>query len=416
MLRALLAIAPVTAATAAAPDAPPVDEAAAPEVAAPEEGAAPDKAPDKLVITPFITLVGGAKYDSPIQGANEHKQGRFSTIALTDFGLRGSVGAFLSFESELMLNGGTSLHGTSAFEGQAAMQVRRQLIRVTYAGLRVEVGRVVDEASVDFLSGHVGDTLYQDTALRDPLLYGGYNLGNGVRATYEVIEHLRVGIAFNAGNPVSSTSSLLVGGAFPPFDRFYSQPYQAIGKGPNHYPDDTFHMMVLTPSILYDGPVLQVHGAFQRFVVDTDTTKTDDENIQGYNVRGNVRLRLLDGMIAPFGNVSFARNDTVQATNVSKLAPEKYKAITAGGGVDFNVMRPFEGSTVAHGLGAQFEQVQYQVGNGNVTKLTYVNIGATYWLTPQLALGARFSLWRQRQVDLPDTGERAAFVTLRAVL
>jgi hypothetical protein len=399
LLGALLAVAPA---------APPVDEA-------PDAEQAPD-ATEKLVITPFVTLVGGAKYDAPIQGANEHKQKRFTTIALTDFGLRGSVGALLSFESELMLNGGTSLHGTSAFEGQAAMQVRRQLVRVTYGGLRVEVGRVVDEASVDFLSGHVGDTLYQDTALRDPLLYSGYNLGNGIRATFEIIDDLRVGIAFNAGNPVSSTSSLMVGGAFPPFDRFYSQPYQAIGKGPNNYPDDTFHMMVLTPSILYDGPLLQVHGAFQGFVVDTDTTRTDDDNIRGYNARGNVRLKLLDGMIAPFGNVSFARNDTVLASNVSKLAPDKYKAITAGGGVDFNIVKPFDDSEVAHGIGAQYEQVQYQVGSGNVTKLMYLNVGGTFWLTRHLALGARFSLWRQRQVDLPDAGERAGFVTLRAVL
>jgi hypothetical protein len=379
------------------------------------EPAAPSSS-DKLVVTPFVTLVGGAKYDSPIQGANEHKQNRFTTIALTDFGLRGGVGSFLTFESELMLNGGTSLHGTSAFEGQAAIQVRRQLLRVTYGGLRVEVGRVVDEASVDFLSAHVGDTLYQDTALRDPLFYSGYNLGNGIRATFEVIEHLRVGIAFNAGNPVSSTSSLMVGGAFPPFDRFYSQPYQAIGKGPNHFPDDTFHMMVLTPSILYDGPLLQVHAAFQGFVVDTDTTKTDDDNIRGYNARGNVRLKLLDGMIAPFGNVSFARNDTVLASNVSKLAPEKYKAITAGGGIDLNLMKPFEGSDVAHGIGAQYEQVQHQVGAGKVTRLQYLNVGGTYWLTPQLALGARFSLWRQKQADLPDAGERAVFLTLRAIL
>lgn len=402
-LGALLALGLAPLRPAAAAD---VADAAAPK---------PDD-PTKPVITPFVTLVGGLKLDKPIQGPNEHKQGRLSTIALTDFGLRGGFGEYVSFESELMLNGGTSLHGSSAFEGQGAFQVRKQVVAVTTGGLRVEVGRVLDEASVDFVSGHVGDSLYQDTALRDPLLYSGYNLGNGVRATYELVPHLRLGFAFNAGNPVSSTSSLMVGGAFPPFDRFYSQPYQAVGKSANGYPDDTFHMMVATPSVLFDSPLLQVHAAFQGLVVDTDTTRTDDENIHGYNARGNVRLKLFEDRLFVFGNVSYAKNDTVTASDVSKLAPDKYKAITAGGGVDVNVVKPFDRSDVAHGFGAQFEQVQFRVGSGGITTIQYFNVGGTYWLAPQLALGARLSMWKQKTPNVDDTGERAAFVTLRAVL
>lgn len=32
------------------------------------------------------------------------------------------------------------------------------------------------------------------------------------------------------------------------------------------------------------------------------------------------------------------------ASDVSKLAPDKHTAITAGGGVDFDLVRPLEGS------------------------------------------------------------------------
>ena len=44
----------------------------------------------------------------------------------------------------------------------------------------------------------------------------------------------------------------MVGGSYPPFERFYTQPYQAVNQGPNHFPDDSFHIMVLTPSLLVD--------------------------------------------------------------------------------------------------------------------------------------------------------------------
>lgn len=78
----------------------------------------------------------------------------------------------------------------------------------------------------------------QETATRDPLLFSGFNLGNGVRGGFKIGDALRVGVTFNAGNPVSTTGSLMVGGTFSPFDRFHIQPYQAIGKGPNNYPQD----------------------------------------------------------------------------------------------------------------------------------------------------------------------------------
>ncbi|MBI2388069.1 MAG: hypothetical protein HYV09_00505 [Deltaproteobacteria bacterium] len=334
---------------------------------------------------------------------------------LERFGLRVRYGEWLTVDSELMANGGPALHGTSAYEGQAALQIRQQVLRLATGSLFGEVGRLIDEASVDFLSRHVGDAFLQDTATRDPLLYSGFNLGNGVRGGVRIGKLVRAGLTLNAGNPVSTTGSLMVGGTFSPFDRFYVQPYQAIGKGPNNYPDDSFHMMMATPWLLIDSKIAEVRLAFQRYVVDTDMTRRTDENIHGYNARAGFRLNLFDRVVSPFANVSLNRNDTVLATDLSKRAAEKYTAVTSGGGIDFNVSRRFQ-SDVADGFGVQYVHIQHQVGGGAVTRLHYVNVGGTFWLGERVAAGARFAFWVQKQPATPDAGERSVFLTLRYVM
>lgn len=376
--------------------------------------ATPGLALPALRVQPFATIVGGVKLDTVLQAPTEHREGRVSTIALSMFGLRGSIGDLVTFESVLMANGGTSLHGSSAWEGQASLQVREQLVRVSFDHAVLEAGRVLDEASVNFVSAHVVDTLLQDTATRDPLLYSGLNLGNGVRATYEAVKGFRVGLTFTAGNPVSSTAALQVGGTFPPFDRFYIQPYQQVKQSPNNFPDDTFHMMLLSPAMMLSTDLVEARAEFQGYVVDTNTNAATDQNIKGYNVRGGVKLKLADEAIVPFANAAVDRNDTVTPTDVSKLAPDKYTSIVYGGGVDVNYARRFAGR--ANGVGAQYDRVQYQVGDGNVTNLHYINVGTTYWVLPQLAVGARFAMWLRNDVGVHDEGERSALLTMRLVL
>jgi hypothetical protein len=369
-------------------------------------------APDDYEVHPFLSVVGGAKGDSPIYGPKEDRQPRVSTIMLARFGLRARYGDWLTVDSEIMANGGPFLHGTSAYEGQAALQVRQQVLRVNHEVGFLEVGRLIDEASADFFSRHVADVFLQDTATRDPLLFSGFNLGNGVRGGFKV-GPLRLGLTLNAGNPVSTTGSLMVGGTFSPFDRFYIQPYQAIGKGPNNYPDDSFHMMMVTPWAVLSSPIVDVRAAFQRYVVDTDMTRRTDQNIHGYNARGGVRVKL--GILEPFANISLNRNDTVLASDLSKRAPEKYTAVTAGGGVDFNVARRFA-SDSADGFGVQYVHIQHQVGGGAVTRMHFINVGGTFWLGERVAAGARFAFWVQKQPASPDNGERSLFLTLRYVM
>jgi hypothetical protein len=316
-----------------------------------------------------------------------------------------------------MASGGTDLHGSGAFEGQASLQVRNQLVRVTPGSFMIEAGRVTDEASVDYFSAHVADVYMQDRATREPLLYSGYNLGNGVRGTYQVVPGLRVGLSLTAGNPVSTTSSLMVGGSYPPFDRVYLQPWQAVGKDPQQYPDDTFHMMLFAPSVLLDTQYVDARVAFQGFTLDTDTTKTSDNNIRGFNLRGTARAKLLDSTLVPFVNAALTRNDTVNPADVTKLQADKYTGIVLGGGLDLNYAHPFTCPyACANGVGVQYEQVQYKVGSGIVTHLHYVNVGTSYWFSPHVALGARLSMWLSHMTGQDDGGERSALVTMRFVM
>jgi hypothetical protein len=393
--------------------AAPVPVPAPPPPAPPEPPKPATAQPETVKITPYASIVGGAKVDTIIQSPQEQREGRVSALAITDFGVRGQIADWLWFESELMANGGTDLHGASAWEGQAAMQVRQQVIRARQGDFTGEVGRLLDPASVDYFSAHVADTFLQDTAVRDPLLYSGLNLGNGLRGAYEPTKGLVLGLTFTAGNPVSNTASLQVGGSFPPFDRFYIQPYQQVKQQPNNYPDDTFHMMLLAPAIMYTNDFVDAHAELQGYVVDTNTNRTDDQNLKGYDARAGIKLKLLDDALSPFFNVALDRNDTVVPTNVSQLAVDKYTAIVYGGGVDANFSH--RAPDRPNGIGAQYERVQYQVGNGNVTNLHYVNVGATYWLARNVAAGARFAMWIRTDVGVHDEGERSLILTLRTV-
>ena len=366
-----------------------------------------------LNVRPYFLISGGLKYDIPkgppkyVDGRKEGSdvQNRAVTFALGRFGFKANWTDLVSAESEIMASGGTALHGTSAYEGQAALQVRQQTLRLHRGAWRVEVGRFIDEASVNFFSAHVAETFLQDTATRDPLLFSGFNLGNGIRGQLELVPGLRAALTFNAGNPVSTTSSLMVGGSYPPFERFYTQPYQSVSQVPNHFPDDTSHIMMLSPSLLLDTKYVDARAEVQGFDVNTNTNKEDDDHIRGYNIRGSVRLKLLDGLLIPFANTSYNRNDTVLANDLGKRAAERYQAVNLGGGIDIDVARRFKCAyDCADGFGVQYQQVQFQIGEGLVTTNRYLNVGGTIWIAPNVSFGTRFAYSTTKHEGAAETG------------
>jgi hypothetical protein len=398
-------------------EAPPPANAATP----PPEGPL-TSALELVHVEPFVTIVGGLKLDTIIQGPTETRQGRISAIGLSDFGLRGNIGKHVSFVSELMFNAGTDLHGSSTWEGQAELQVRQQLIHVEGAGFTGEVGRVIDEGSVNFVSNHIGDALFQDYATEQPLLYSGFNLGNGVRGTYEVVKGLRVGFTFTAGNPTSTSAALQVGGSFPPFNRFYIQPYQAVQQSASNVPDDTFDMMVFSPALLFTHKYIDARAEFQGYTVNTNTNTNAAQPITGFNVRGGVKVKIADELVTPFANIAVDQNDTVNPANVAQIAAVKYTSVVLTGGIDLNLHKVAPGRF--DGIGAQYDLVEYQVGSacnaagdpGCVTYMHFVNVGASYWFNPWLCAGARFSMWLQHGFDQSDEGERSGLLTLRLVI
>jgi hypothetical protein len=390
--------------------APPQPRVAAagelPEVVATEPR--PDAGDDGPWIRPFAAVVGGMEVETLQTRPGDDRQGRFVTIALSRFGIRARIARGVSLESELEANAGP--HGTSAWEGQAALSVRNQLVRYERAGFRIDAGRVTDPSSVDYVSAHAGDQLYTDGYTRGQLLASGFNRGNGLVARYRFAPLIEVGLAVNAANPVSTTSSLIVGGTFPPFARFYFAPYQYVGRDAANFPADEFHIVVVTPSAKLTIRGVELQAALQMLKVDTNKSSSEDDNIDGMNVRVGAATELARGLVRTFANASLVQNEVVDPDNGMQLSGDVFTGWTLSGGVDVNPV-PWLGG----GLSAAW--VHDHQGTRDLAEQYFVNLGATWWLAPKTAVGARLGVYRRCEYDADGVcqtdGERSLFLTLR---
>ncbi len=229
---------------------------------------------------------------------------------------------------------------------------------------------------------------------------------------------LRAAIAFNAGNPVATTSSLMIGGPLPAL-RALLHPAVPVGEpGPEpfsgrHLPHHDAHA---EHHARHEVPRRAGRGAGAS-TSNTNTNKEDDDHIRGYNFRGSLRVKLLDGIIVPFASAAYTRNDTLVATDLGKRAADRYQAVNLGGGVDIDVARRFKCAyDCADGFGLQYQQVQYQIGEGLVTTNRYANVGGTLWIAPNVSLGARFAYWTTKQEHSAETGERSVIAALRFIM
>ena len=380
------------------------------------------------IIAPYASIVGGISVDFPIQyqigkEAPSNFANRVSTIMMSDFGVRGALLPWVSFESELMANGGISLHGTSVFEGQASMQVRKQVIHLGKDWWSVEAGRVVDEASVDYFSYHIADTFLMDPATEPFLLFDGFNLGNGVRGTAEVLPGFRLGMTFNAGNPVSSSAILAFGGSYPPYPNIFTQASQSTLESASAYPADQFQAYVFTPSAMYKNKYFEAKTAFQYFFVNPDATNGTSPTLRGYNYRVNAAAHIWDDHFVPFANFNCGENDTVvgAGAGIDKISANRYEAVGIGGGFDINYQKKFGNY---NGFGVMFVQDESRVGaDGIIARNRYYNVGTTYWLAPMVALGLRYAEYTNESLNqppsptpTPSTGTRTVLMTLRLVL
>ena len=376
-----------------------------------EGAAAPTEEEQALDVSAFATVVGGA-YVQVIRNRTDiedEREDRFTTVALSRLGMRARWGEHVTLVSEIELNSGP--YGTSVWEGQAAVQVRNQLLRVEWEGLTVDVGRITDPASLDYFSAYVANMLLTDDLTRYPMLLSGFNRGNGILARYEVVPGLHVGATVNAGNPTSTTGTVMIGGTFPPFARFYEVPWSNVGRDARGFPTSTFHVVMLTPSVTFESEHFGVQAALQYFDANTNTGSMTDEHIDGYNLRLGLEGRFLDGHVRPFANLSRVTNDVVDPDDLSRLSNEQYVAYTGGGGVDVDIV---PGVT---GVGAQLVWVREQQGTGTIFTKYFANAGASYSPLDGIFIDARYG-WGLacEEAACGQNQEHRVYLTMRGVL
>ncbi|MGZ3461011.1 MAG: hypothetical protein ACXU86_21190, partial [Archangium sp.] len=264
-------------------------------------------------ISPVLSIAGGLQSENLLINPNPEKEGRVTTVAITRFGAEGRLGPYVTFRSEFERN--LRAHGSGIWEGTASMSVRDQLLRLQRWGATVEAGVILDPASVDYFSAHMGDVLMADKYTRDPLLYSGFNRGQGVQARY-TRWGLTAGLSYTEANPLSSSASYMVGGSFGGNSRFWERP---LGNFRNGQPDDDIHFRVISPSLSYEHPWFEAKAMAQVFNINYQESSTEDPPLQGYNLRGNVKLKLkgmvpaLPFEVTPFFNVARVENDVVNS-------------------------------------------------------------------------------------------------------
>jgi hypothetical protein len=377
-------------------------------------------------ISPVLSIAGGFQSEHLLVNPSPQKEGRLTTVAISRFGAQGRLGPYVTFHSEFERN--LRAHGSGIWEGTASLSVRDQMLRLQRWGATVEVGIVLDPASVDFFSAHVGDLLLADKYTRDPLLFSGFSRGQGAQVRY-TRWGFTAGLSFTEANPLSTSASYMVGGAFGGNSRFWERP---LGTFRNGQPDDDLHFRVIAPSLTYEHPAFEAKAMAQVFHINFQTSSMKDPPLEGYNLRGNLKLKLkglfpaLPFEVTPFVNVARVQNDVLNsATGYENMLLETpFSALTVSGGLDVFV----QGRS---GVGFQWSRVMDHTpsfvppsGEGVATERmlstsnTYLNVGATWWMFDQIALGARVATFRRDIEEKPEAQERdvSAFLTLRMIL
>ncbi|WP_224368661.1 hypothetical protein [Hyalangium versicolor] len=378
---------------------------------------------DTFYVKPILALAGGVHVERLIQTLNKNRESRTTTLALTRFGFEGKLGSYVSFRSEFERN--IRAHGSGVWEGTASFSVRDQYLRLQRWNATADAGIITDQASVDFISTHIADVLLADKYTRDPLLYSGFNRGQGIQASY-LWHGLRAGLSFTAANPLSTSASYQVGGTFGGGSRLWERP---LGNFRIGQPDDDLHFQMLTPSLTYTHEWFEAKAALQTFNVNYQTNSRTDPRIKGYNVRGNLlgKLRVDPGvplLITPFVNYARVENDVTNSAAGfgDTLLETRYRANTFSAGLDVSLKD-------RSGIGFEMARVSdksptFIAPTGNTpasepvthTLQTYVNVGGTWWLTNEVALGARYARYQKKVTKLEDEIDASYFLTLRMVL
>lgn len=375
----------------------------APELVAPR--------PDKW-IEPYGAIAGGMMLESLHQAPGQHTGTQNPTVAISRIGVRGGIGPHITYASEFEAAlGGPLGYGGSVWEGQAALAIRDQYVRYSRAGWSVAAGRVEDPASVDFVSEHMGNLLYADLFTRDPLLYSGYDRGNGIWGSYDITPHVTAGLTFHSTNPTGITGTLEIGGKLQPFDRPFYLAAAQVGNSQNNLPDQNLHIYFGSPSVQLHYEHFQAQAEVQMYSLDTQEAINTDQTIRGYNVRLGARAPLDTGAgrVTPFVNVSRNKNEILDPTDSKYRLPDLFKSYTISTGLDWDYYKH-------SGVGFSYAMVDTREPDQHVRE-HYLNLGTSYYIEDSLAIGVRASVFAQQiSGEMVTTGNRSLFVTARLVL
>ena len=189
---------------------------------------------------------------------------------------------------------------------------------------------------------------------------------------------------------------------------------------------------VVTPSLTYEHPVFEVRAAAQLFAVNYQTTSREDPPLSGRNLRGGVLFKLkgllpsLPVDVRPFANVAQVQNDVLNSASGygNQLLATPFDALSVSGGLDVLI-------SGRSGVGFHYASVRdhtpyFVPPSGSApasepvlaTHRTYLNVGGTWWLMDQVALGVRVATSSLDVEERADLAERdlSAFATLRLIL
>lgn len=385
--------------------------AVADEAMNPAAAAAPDAASNERHLEPYIAIAGGVRFEDLDLREGQTTQERGLTVAVSRLGVRGRLGPYVTFVSAFEANlGGPLGYGASVWEGQAQMSVLDQYVRYERCGWHGTIGRITEDASLDFYSAHVADLLYADVYTRQPLLYSGVDRGTGLAVGFAPSSRLQFGLSAHATNPTGLTGTFLIGGELFPFDRPFSLAAAQVGRSEYTLPDQNLHIYFFTPSVTYKDDLLHIKVAMQGYRLDTNMANVTDEQIYGYNLRASFKLRLMDGRYAVFANASRNENEMLDPMNAGIKLVETYRSYTFGGGVDYQYWGD-------NGVGIQYVQVRQNEGMDPAVVDHYLNIGTTYWIQEGLSVGARVGWFIRDDEALDETyGHRSLFLTGRLLL
>ena len=363
-------------------------------------------------IAPYGAIAGGVNLQSLHELPTDHTSAQNPTVAVSDLGVHGGVGAHITYASEFeAVLGGPLGYGASVWEGQAALAIRDQWVRYARGGFAVAAGRIDDAASFDYVSEHVADLLLADLYTRDPLLYSGADRGNGIWASYDITRFLTAGVTLHSTNPTGITGTLIIGGKLQPFDRPFYLAAAQVGNNQYNLPDQNLHIYFGSPSLMLHTEHLLAQAEVQMYSLDTQVASDMDQTIRGYNLRLGARgwLDTDVGRLAAFANVSSNRNEILDPADSLYRLPDLFHSYTVSGGVDWDVHEH-------DGIGLQYAMVDTREPDQH-TRMHYLNLGATYWVERSLAVGVRAAVFAQQiSGEMMTTGSRSLFVTARLIL